>query len=319
MRPPVSTRSTVDPWTWISRTRTSRSPGTSRSVSPRASGPPRSVPVTTVPRPLTAKTRSIARVAGRGPTGPSSTRRGRRARPVPPPVPYRSRRTRQRPTNRPAPSTPAGRRRPPRPPRRAPVDRIDLGDDRQAAVDPERIEQSEVLDASGRAARHRPRRPAAPHRSRPPRRACCRRAGRGPGTSTKSMTVPSSSVEVRVSDIDRHPPSALLRQPVCVDARQRAQQRRLAVVDVPGGPDDERHVRAASADPIIAASVWSAVGSTVRRSSTTRPSSIRPMTGGAPAERGQQRRGRAAADLQPRRWQRLARQRPATDRRERGR
>ena len=46
--------------------RTSRSPGTSRRVSPRDSGPPRSVPVTTAPRPLTPKTRSMASVAGRG-------------------------------------------------------------------------------------------------------------------------------------------------------------------------------------------------------------------------------------------------------------
>ena len=41
-----------------------RSPGTSRSVAPRAREPPRSVPVTTAPRPLTEKTRSIARRTG---------------------------------------------------------------------------------------------------------------------------------------------------------------------------------------------------------------------------------------------------------------
>ena len=52
---------TEAPWTWTSRTRTVPSPGTSLSVAPVASGPPRRVPVTTSPRPLTWKTRSIAR------------------------------------------------------------------------------------------------------------------------------------------------------------------------------------------------------------------------------------------------------------------
>ena len=47
--------------------------------------------------------------------------------------------------------------------------------------------------SSGPAARRRPRPPAAPHRSRPPRRACCRSSRSCPGTSTKSSSTPSSS------------------------------------------------------------------------------------------------------------------------------
>ena len=58
---PGPAASTVGPWTWTSRTRTDRSPGTTRNVAPRSTAPPRSEPVTTAPRPLTAKTRSIAR------------------------------------------------------------------------------------------------------------------------------------------------------------------------------------------------------------------------------------------------------------------
>ena len=57
---PASARSTASPRTWTSRTRTSALPGISRSIMSRPTGPPRRLPVTTVPRPRTANTRSMA-------------------------------------------------------------------------------------------------------------------------------------------------------------------------------------------------------------------------------------------------------------------
>ena len=65
VRPPPATSSAGVPWTWTSRTRTVASPGTMLTFAPRASGPPRSVPVTTVPRPLMWNVRSTARRTGR--------------------------------------------------------------------------------------------------------------------------------------------------------------------------------------------------------------------------------------------------------------
>ncbi|MFO1540081.1 MAG: GTP-binding protein, partial [Chloroflexota bacterium] len=57
---PGAAAATAAPCTWTSRTRSGTSPGTTRRVAPAPSVPPRSEPVTTVPRPRTAKTRSIA-------------------------------------------------------------------------------------------------------------------------------------------------------------------------------------------------------------------------------------------------------------------
>ena len=64
VRPPAAA-STVSPRTWTSLTRTAASPGTSRSVDPARTVPPRRLPVTTVPRPLTVKLRSMASRAPR--------------------------------------------------------------------------------------------------------------------------------------------------------------------------------------------------------------------------------------------------------------
>ena len=50
---------------------------------------------------------------------------------------------------------------------------------------------------------------------------------------------------MRVADVDRHPPPALLGQAVGVDAGQGAQQRGLAVVDVAGRADDDGHAHRA--------------------------------------------------------------------------
>jgi hypothetical protein len=62
-----------------------------------------------------------------------------------------------------------------------------------------------------------------------------------PGDVDEVEAGPVVEVEVGVADVDRHAPGALLGQAVRVDAGDRPQQRRLAVVDVAGGADDDRH------------------------------------------------------------------------------
>src|ERR1044072_3333249 len=62
--------------TWIDRTRTSRSSGSNRTLSPALTVPLHVEPVTTVPAPGSAKTRSIGSrktsSAGRSPTAPTT-------------------------------------------------------------------------------------------------------------------------------------------------------------------------------------------------------------------------------------------------------
>ena len=59
-----------------------------------------------------------------------------------------------------------------------------------------------------------------------------------PGTSTTPATTPVGERQRREVEVDRDAPPALLRQPVHRPAGQRRDQRRLAVIDVAGGPDD---------------------------------------------------------------------------------
>jgi hypothetical protein len=54
----------------------------------------------------------------------------------------------------------------------------------------------------------------------------------------------AAGVEVREAEIDRDAALALLLQPIGVDAGQRLDERRLAVVDVAGGADDDVHAEA---------------------------------------------------------------------------
>ncbi len=150
------------------------------------------------------------------------------------------------------------------------LDHAGLGHHGDAVADPERVEQREVLDrlrarpVVGRDDEHR-----------------------GVDLARSDEHVPDQPVvagdvdeveldavverEMGVADVDGHPPSPLLGQPVRVDPGQGAEQGRLAVVDVAGGPDDDRHADPARARPTAAASSSSRAGSTVRRSSITRP------------------------------------------------
>ena len=146
-----------------------------------------------------------------------------------------------------------------------------------------------------------------------------------PGTSTKSSAAPSGSVRWA------YPTSIVI-------PRRRSSGSRSASMPVsarssvvlpwsmwPGRPDDDGHVgrrRAsrpawASAAPRAAASAASSAGSTVRRSSSDR-AVLDPPDDGRDRRRGAARASasrRPAGDDQTDRLERLARQRPAADRR----
>ena len=292
-------------------------------------GAPRSVPVTTTPRPLTAKTRSIARrepVAGR----PRALGGARRVPQLREGVAKRRRSLR-----RSAEETASDRRAGQRRLRQQPADRrdhlgrplgtghVDLGHDGDAGRDPERVEQREVLDASGRAGRRRRPRPAARHRSRPPRRACCRPAGRALG----------------------HPRSRARRHSAASGAHSRRRSSSRGAAPRAAGPRRCRSGHAGAS--VFPWSMWPAVPMTTviprspprdrvapgharaphraphrppGRSSAGR--AARPRPGPAPTTAGSPVRsrrasasGRTAAHDQPDRLERLARQRPAPDRR----
>ena len=90
------------------------------------------------------------------------------------------------------------------------------------------------------------------------------------------------------AEVDGEPAPLLLVEAVGVGAGQRQDERRLAVVDVAGGGDDVHSVLPASACGQRAGALrrwWSSPGSTVRRSSTVRPSRTRATIGGSKARR----------------------------------
>jgi hypothetical protein len=77
------------------------------------------------------------------------------------------------------------------------------------------------------------------------------------------------------AELDRQAATPFLGEPVGPHAGEPVHQRRLAVIDVPGGRYDP-HARTA-----VTTSASSS-GATVRRSSRHRPASRRPTTGGVP-------------------------------------
>jgi hypothetical protein len=78
------------------------------------------------------------------------------------------------------------------------------------------------------------------------------------------------------AEVDGHAALLLLLEPVGVDAGEGADEGRLAVVDVAGRADDPHRWRTTAA-----ASRASCSGRIARRSSSSRSSSMRPMTGGS--------------------------------------
>ena len=245
---------------------------------PRPAARPRSVPVTTTPRPLTAKTRSIgeARAAATAAAPPGSTTRSRsvderraqrrRSRPRP-------RTTRRAPASRRATSrrAAAGSPRRPRPSAPAPATSAFVTTATPCRI-AERVEQREVLDRLGA----RPVVGGHDEHRRVDLAGADEHVADQPVVARDVDEVELGAVgerQVGVADVDRHPAPPLLGQPVGVDPGQRPEQRRLAVVDVPGGPDDDGHRgqrRAAQgrrrARPRAR---HRRRGSTVRRSSTT--------------------------------------------------
>ena len=91
---------------------------------------------------------------------------------------------------------------------------------------------------------------------------------------------PVRKLERRVAEVDRDAALLLLRQPVGVLAGERAHEPRLAVVDVPGGADRQRHASHARARDLVRPRRRASV----RQSSSSLPSRTMPTTGGS-AER----------------------------------
>src|SRR5262249_26729076 len=88
----------------------------------------------------------------------------------------------------------------------------------------------------------------------------------------------AGGVEVGEPEVDRYPALLLLLQAIRVLPGERAHQRRLPVVDVAGGADDDRHHEARS-------TARSAGSKIPRRSRRKRPSWMRPRTGGRTARK----------------------------------
>ena len=105
-----------------------------------------------------------------------------------------------------------------------------------------------------------------------------------PGTSTNATPAPDGSVVQAKPRSMRHAAPALLRPPVRLHPGQRPHQRRLAVVDVPGGGDDVHVSPQSRGCGQHRAAERGVVGllDTQRRSSSSRPRSTRPSTAGSP-------------------------------------
>ncbi len=95
------------------------------------------------------------------------------------------------------------------------------------------------------------------------------------------------------AEINRQPAPLLLGQAVGVDPGQRLHQRGLAVIDMAGGGEDH----AAGADRSASWARKAGSSSRQRRSSTTAPASIRPMTGIGRRRKVRARCSTAAPDL----------------------
>ena len=290
--------------------------------------------MTTVPRPLTAKTRSIARRAAGGSTADraAGTRRAAptsAARTSSRPSPT-CRRDRQRPGSR------RGSSREQSAPRRS----RHLGraerPTRSVFVTTARPSPIPSASSSSRCSSVWARGPSsaattssaasispAPTSMLPTRRSW-------PGTSTKSIADAVGQAQVGVPDVDRHAAPPLLRQPVGVDAGQRAQEGGLAVVDVAGRADDDGHAgvgrprrrRGASARAKAAARRRSSDGLDRPQveHDARRPRSGRSTAGSPPQPRPRATspRGRRPSDRDAGRRERLARaatrRRPSLDR-----
>ena len=256
--------------------------------------------MTTAPRPLTAKTRSMASVGGRAGTAGAPRRKlvERGADGVEPLA--ASRRTRRGPGSRQGTSARGGRPRPRRPPStRSGSTASILVTTAMPGRDAERVEQREVLERLGARAvvgghdQHRG----------------IDLAGADEHVADQ-LVVPGHVDEVdrrpvveRRGGRSRHRSSSRAGAPRAA-GRRRCRSARAAASscrDRCGRPCRRRRscAPAASARSTAAARSSSWSGSTVRRSSTTRPSSMRPMTGGSPRAQRGERAGRRSAARPP--------------------
>ena len=173
------------------------------------------------------------------------------------------------------------------------VDRVGLRHRDDAALDAEQPQDREVL------VRLRPRALAGVDHEQEevdPGRAGDHRAHEPlvPGDVDERERAPVGELERRVAEVDRDPAPLLLRQPVGVLAGQRADEPRLAVVDVPGGADRQRHRQAratrATRDRACerrrAATSSTSASVSVRQSSSSAAVADDADTGGSPRRSG---------------------------------
>ena len=228
---------TATPWLCSPRTRARRSSGSSVTASPTRSGAPISVPVTTGAE--AASSRSGGRSASRGgpraacarPRQPRSSASAARS--------YVESRAGQRRdaarSGRPRAAIGASSASPPRSAqlrqlRRPPTSILVSATIARVMPSSSQIARcSRVCGITPSSAATTSSTQVDAGRRRPP---SCARAARGPGTSTTPSRVPLGEVERREAELDRDAARLLLRQPVGVDAGQRADERGLAVVDV---------------------------------------------------------------------------------------
>ena len=139
-------------------------------------------------------------------------------------------------------------------------------------LDPERRQHRRVLARLRHHAVVGRDRPSGTGRSRSPRPPSCARSARGPARRRPTAAA-RRQLERRVAELDRDPALALLRQPVGVDAGERRRARSCrgrCGRAVPSVSPSATRARATSAAP-TSSSV------SVRGSSSSRPSSIRPI------------------------------------------
>ena len=252
-------------------------PGTTSTSSPTRTDPSTSVPVTTVPKPVIVKARSIGRRgrprSRRGGAAPRTDSSDARSTSSPRRVVAETSTMGASASGvRPSAGADLGAHE------RDPlvVDQVTLAQDDHPAIDSEELEDRQVLARLGHHAlvgRHDEH-----HR--------VDAADAGEHVADEVLMaghVDDADVratrqrEPREAEVDGHAALALLAKPVGVDAGERADERRLAVIDVAGRPDDADRRVAGHCTPGVGPQVANSAGTTTK-ASTTRPVTQRART-----------------------------------------
>ena len=229
--------STARPSVWIARTRAGRPPGSTVTWSPVATEPSVSVPVTTVPLPLAAKTRSIHNL-GRPRSADAGVLRARPAkarRQLVEPVPRRRRDGDDRRAGEERAGEALGDLHRRQLDELGVVEQVDLGEGDDAVGDADELEDAQVLLAL--------RLPALGGGDDEEAGVDAADAGEHVAQEAHVAGDVDEADRLAVDDavgeaeVDRQAAPLLLLEAVGVGAGQQAHERRLAVVDVTGGGD----------------------------------------------------------------------------------